>query len=236
MSLKFTIEKLRQQPSRMTKRIREHGVLNWASWGFYQLEWRLRERRLGIDTLEHAYGINVWGKNGGQYYDPIDYRCLGAILDHMQPSPDHTFLDYGSGLGRALIAAAERPFRRALGVENNELLLDLCRKHVASAQKRGKFACPMEIIAADAEAFEVPPDVTRILMYNPFVEQDLMRTVLSRIDDSLRLHPRDLMLVYVPLLKHDKFLDDCSFLKLAGELPTGFWDHVRIMVYKNVKS
>jgi len=234
-SLKFTIEKLRQQPHRIAKRVRERGVGELIHWGYYQAAWRLRERRLGIDTLEHAYGINIWGKDGGQYYDPIDYRCLDTILDHMQPTPDRdVFLDYGCGLGRAVIAAAGRPFHRVVGVENNECLLQWCQKHVASATDTGRLACPVEIVAADARQFEVPDDVTKILMYNTFVEIEPMWAAIERIVESIRRQPREVMLVYVPLHAYDHFLNDCDSLELVTELPTGFWDHVRILVYRFV--
>ncbi|MBX3422399.1 MAG: methyltransferase domain-containing protein [Pirellulaceae bacterium] len=234
MSLKFTIEKLRQQPSRMTKRIREQGLGTFVHWSLYQLKFRRRERKLGIDTLEHAYGINVWGKNGGQYYDPIDYNCLDLILDYMDPNPaKDVFIDYGCGLGRPIIAAAHRPFKRVIGVENNEVCLDLCRKHVASAQRKGKFRCPVEIVETNAEDYELPNDVTKILMYNPFVEQKMMDQVLARIERSLQQHPREIDLVYAPLHKYSHFLDNCQFLEHVKDLPTVFWDHVSIKAYKN---
>jgi SAM-dependent methyltransferase len=232
MSLKFTIEKLRQQPYRMTKRIREHGLGTFMKWSFYQLRFRRRERRLGIDTLEHAYGINVWGKNGGQYYDPIDYNCLDLILNYMNPNPaKDVFIDYGCGLGRPIFAAAQCPFKRVIGVENNEVCLELCRKHLVSAERKSKFCCPIEIVEADAENYELPDDVTKILMYNPFVEQTVMDQVLDRIEQSLKRKPREIDLVYAPLHKHSHFLDNCKFLKHVKDLPTVFWDHVSIKAY-----
>ncbi len=234
MSLKFTIEKLRQQPGRMTKRIREQGLGTFCKWSVYQLRFRLRERRLGIDTLEHAYGINIWGKNGGQYYDPIDYNCLDLILNYMQPDPaKDVLIDYGCGLGRAIIAAAHHPFRRVIGVENNEVCLDLCRKHVANAESKQRCQCPIEIVAANAEDYELPDDVTKILMYNPFVEKSLMNQVLARINDSLQRHPREIVIAYAPLSKHADFLDDCPFLYHVEDLPTAFWDHVSIKIFRS---
>lgn len=241
-SLKFTIEKIRQQPHRIAKRVRERGVGEMVHWGYYQAAWRLRERRLGIDTLEHAYGINIWGQDGGQYYDPIDYRCLDTILDHMLQTPGHdVFLDYGCGLGRAVIAAAGRPFQRVVGVENNDCLLELCQKHVASATAKGRLLCPVEIIAADARQFEIPDDVTKILMYNTFVTIEAMRDAIDRIAESIRRQPREVTLVYVPLHVYDHFLNDYESrsgngvvgFELTTELPTGFWDHVRILVYQS---
>jgi SAM-dependent methyltransferase len=197
------------------------------------MQFRRRERRLGIDTMEHAYGINVWGKNGGQYYDPIDYQCLDTILDYLNPSPQSdVFIDYGCGLGRAIIAAAQRSFKKVIGVENNEVCLELCHKHVASAKQKSRLLCPIEVIATDAENYELPDDATKILMYNPFVEQNLMDLVLQRIENSLQRQPRRIDLVYAPLHKYAHFLDNCKFLKFEKELPSGFWDHVSIKAYR----
>lgn len=44
--------------------------------------------------------------------------------------------------------------------------------------------------------FAVPDDMTVAYLYNPFTD-DLFRTVLTRIGDSLDRVPRDLTLVYV---------------------------------------
>jgi hypothetical protein len=55
------------------------------------------------------------------------------------------------GGGRPVIAAAQRPFRRVIGIENNELCLELCRRHVAVSQKSGRLRCEIEIVAQDAE-------------------------------------------------------------------------------------
>ncbi len=237
MAVKFTLQKLRQQPLRMSKRIREHGIGNFSRWGVYQLRFRALERRLGIDTMEHAYGIDVWDRDGGQWYDPIDYQCLWDILDHMDPRPDQdVFLDYGAGLGRPIIAAAMRPFQRVIGVERDPLLLDYCQQHVASAQQRGKQCCPIEIVACDAADYVVPGEVTHILMHNTFIEQQLMDKVLARIEHSLAATPRAIALYFVPLHKHQHLLENQTFLEMSDELPTGFWNHVRIMVYQSVRS
>jgi SAM-dependent methyltransferase len=231
MSLKFVIQKLQQQPMRIRKRLRAGGVGETIGWFTYQISWRFRERRLGIDTWEHAYGLDVNGTGGGQYYDPVDSRCFDTILDHLSPDPHHdVFLDYGCGLGRAVILAALRPFRRVIGVEINDELVSYCRKHVEVVRSKGKLKCDVEIVHQDAANYSVPHDVNRVFIFNAFVD-DLLHVVLEQVRKSLAECPRDLVLVYVPLIRHENALDAIPWLRQRCQLPTAYWDHVRVLVF-----
>ena len=50
-------------------------------------------------------------------------RVTRYIIDALDIDPaDYTFIDYGSGKGRALFVAAQQPFRKVVGVEISEQL------------------------------------------------------------------------------------------------------------------
>ncbi len=49
-----------------------------------------------------------------------------------------SFLDFGSGKGRMVIAAATLPFRRVLGVEISDRLLQEARRNVEAMREGGR--------------------------------------------------------------------------------------------------
>jgi len=104
-----------------------------------------------------------------------------------------TFLDYGSGKGRALLAAARFPFGRVIGVEQNEWECEIARSNARIAAPR--LRSPIEVITADATVWPLPDDVTYIYMFNPFWGETF-RMMLDRVVESLDRRPRPLTIVY----------------------------------------
>jgi len=105
-----------------------------------------------------------------------------------------TFLDYGSGKGRALLAAARFPFGRVIGVEVNEWECEIARSNARIAAPRLRCS-QIEVITADATAWPVPDDVTYIYMFNPFWDETF-RMMLERVLESLDRRPRALTIIY----------------------------------------
>jgi SAM-dependent methyltransferase len=107
-----------------------------------------------------------------------------------------TFVDIGSGKGKALVIAATLGFRRVIGVE---LADDLHRIAVSNAQKlasRNPRASLMEPLRLNAADFVFPADPLLCYMYNPF-DRVLVEEVVANIRDSLRQTPRPAFIIYV---------------------------------------
>jgi predicted RNA methylase len=106
-----------------------------------------------------------------------------------------TFVDLGSGKGRALLMAALLPFRRIIGVEFAPALhrqsLENVRRFVHEEQR----CRDIEPLCMDAATFEFPEEPLVIFMYNPF-GPEVMREVVGRVLDSLRRAPRELYVLY----------------------------------------
>jgi predicted RNA methylase len=103
-----------------------------------------------------------------QEYSPVAYRTLQRAFGLLTISPGKdVFLDLGCGMGRAVIMAAMRPFRRVIGVE---LIPDLCR--IANDNIRrssSRLACKdVSIVNADVRDYEIPEDVTVVYCANAF--------------------------------------------------------------------
>jgi len=154
-------------------------------------EWRLGIRSESVISLEELGIENPQCRP----YVPSDYRTLLTVLRSMTiRSGEDVFLDFGSGLGRVVIAAAANcPFRKVIGIDIAAQLNDLARENVRKALPHLKCR-HVEIVTADATQFEVPPEVTMIYFFNPFCGEVLSR-VLRSIRDSIRQHPRALRLI-----------------------------------------
>ena len=63
------------------------------------------------------------------------------------PIEGTTFVDVGAGMGRAMLLAAELPFRAVIGVELNPALVRIARRNLAVWRKAGAG------VVADAPAF-----------------------------------------------------------------------------------
>jgi hypothetical protein len=102
-------------------------------------------------------------------------------------------VDYGSGLGRTLIAAATLPFERVTGVELSPALAKRSLENVAKA--RGTVCQNIEVVCSNAADWHVTAEVTVFHFYNPFLKQTL-RTVVENIARSLREAPRQTWIVF----------------------------------------
>jgi SAM-dependent methyltransferase len=108
-------------------------------------------------------------------------------------APAGTFVDYGCGLGRVLVAAAALPFSRIIGVEHSAQLARGARENATRARR---IICRnIEVVCANAVDWRVPDEVTVFHFYNPFVQQTL-RTVVADIARSLRQAPRRAWIVF----------------------------------------
>ncbi len=99
-----------------------------------------------------------------------------------------TFVDLGSGKGRALLMAARHPFRKIIGVE---FMPDL---HVTACQNvagRSQIECRQ----MDARDFEFPAGPLVVYLFNPFPEP-VFAAVLERLECSWRDSPRPVYVAY----------------------------------------
>ncbi|MBV9088229.1 MAG: class I SAM-dependent methyltransferase [Acidobacteriaceae bacterium] len=108
-----------------------------------------------------------------------------------------TFIDIGSGKGRALLMAAEYPFRRIVGVELLPELHAIARENIAKCADRR-----VELLCTDARDYEFPREASVVYLFDPLHEGGLTRLV-SNLVRSMRQAPRDVWIVYHnPLLAH----------------------------------
>jgi SAM-dependent methyltransferase len=80
----------------------------------------------------------------------------------------YSFVDVGAGKGRALLLAAERPFRKIIGVEVSEELALMAQRNVARWTRVAKPKAKIRVVHEDAANFRWPRTPLLVYLYNPF--------------------------------------------------------------------
>ena len=119
-------------------------------------------------------------------------RWTGLARQPLEPT---AFLDIGAGKGRAMLLAAEYPFRRIVGVELHPALAAAARSNIERWQSRHE-GPPMRLQEADAMQLRLPSGPCLVFLFNPF-DIVLMDRLLTRLAQQVLKRPGDLDLLYV---------------------------------------
>ena len=135
--------------------------------------------------------------------DPGEFKAaLSAIEVDLSR---FTFIDLGSGKGRALLLAAHYPFRRIIGVEFAEPLVATARENLRRASTTHDVS-RIDVIHSDVLKYEFPNDPVLIFMYNPFGDAT-MREVARRARASLDSSAREMLVLYLNPFQMDAWRD-----------------------------
>ena len=124
-----------------------------------------------------------------------------------------TFIDYGSGKGKALLLASLWDFLAVVGVEFSKLLHESALQNCKKFRHAGQKCRDITSIHMDATQYDLPMTPLVIYFYNPFSET-VMSAVLKKIQTSLLAQPREIWIFYSHLYAHAP-LNEASFLKLV---------------------
>ncbi|AJC59838.1 class I SAM-dependent methyltransferase [Streptomyces sp. 769] len=129
-------------------------------------------------------------------YSPTPVQTIRqAIAASPLRYEDISFVDFGSGKGRAMLVASEFPFRKVIGVEFSRRLCETARENVE--RYRGPRKCgTVDVRCQDAAAFTIPDDASFFYFYEPFTVA-VAQQVLRNIEASVRSHPRQAVLCLV---------------------------------------
>jgi predicted RNA methylase len=112
---------------------------------------------------------------------PTHPPVLLSILRNLGAEPrDFTFVDFGSGKGRALLCAAAFPFKQIVGVEWSADLCVIARRNIELFRSRNPSAPEMEVQCLNVLDYEIPPGPVVLYMFHPFGPK-LTRQVFEKI-------------------------------------------------------
>lgn len=143
--------------------------------------------RLRIEGPHRRFGVNYRGT------DPEEFARAFARLE-IAPA-DFTFVDLGSGKGRALFFAEQLGFRHIVGVEFARELHEAAEANVARYRAARPGCADFILVNGDATRYTFPNEPLVVYMYNPFSGK-VMAEVATRVQASYDAHPRPLYVVY----------------------------------------
>jgi SAM-dependent methyltransferase len=174
----------------------------------------IHQTELTVNNPNQLHAVSYGGSDPKYFRDaistlPIDYRQF-------------TFIDFGSGKGRAILLATEYPFRWIVGVEFSEELDTIAKANIRHFRSNKHRCEHVESICLDATAYPLPNDNLVCYFCNPF-DETVMRRVIDKIRDSLEQNPREVFIVYYNP-KEGHLIDQCEFFSIVGTIgPVRIW-------------
>ncbi|MBR0995469.1 class I SAM-dependent methyltransferase [Bradyrhizobium japonicum] len=158
------------------------------------------DRRFGTDTG----GVQNLADQGGIVGDnakhglahiatePAQFSQIMQTLD--LPLSEFNFIDLGCGKGRALILAAQFPFKAIIGVDFVPSFVEAARKNVSVAANQG-LRGDVQVVVGDAAQFVLPPGAALVYLYNPF-DSHVVRKVALHLRSTYESERRPIFIVY----------------------------------------
>jgi SAM-dependent methyltransferase len=133
------------------------------------------------------------------HYEPVPVADFRAMMKLVPPDVlrASTFVDVGAGMGRAILLAAEYPFKQIVGIELAPALHEIARRNLAEARGLQQRCRDVRLIRADARRHRFPAGGLVLFLYNPF-DGDALADVLDRVAQR-RSAQREWLLYHTPV-------------------------------------
>lgn len=172
-------------------------IVRWQLDAWYDRVHRVdTSGRIAINRL----GVESANAQLATWYEPSPNACFRQLLGQLPIEfGQYTFVDYGSGKGRVLFLAADCPFREIIGVEFSPELHRVACRNIATYRSRHQRCRQIKSRCMDAVDFELPAGPLVLFFYSPF-RAAVFERILARIEDSARIQPRSIYLLYLGVL------------------------------------
>jgi SAM-dependent methyltransferase len=160
------------------------------------------DERFGVETggliyeLPSGHQHDVYNNGYFAVAPSVFHAVMDAMRDRLHVDYQRfSFVDVGSGKGRALLLASDYPFREVIGIELSPELDRVARTNIA-LYSGPRHRPPVISIQGDAAEFHWPPEPLVVYMWNAFTGP-VMERVFRNLEASLAKLPRELYLVYI---------------------------------------
>jgi hypothetical protein len=224
---------------RIKKSLRERGFVTSLCRSFLLPVHLFREYRDAkslrpagpVSEFDREYGVETAGRFGewtflsdldipssnwleGNNYtaiDPIQFKHVLASFDIA--FEDYTFIDFGSGKGRALLLASEFPFKRIVGLEFSPELHKAAEENIRRYNSATQKCRDIQSMNMDFADWALPPEASVLFFYHP-CGISVLSGVVAGIGCSLISHPRPLYIAYVaPTMQQQQLFASAGFLE-----------------------
>lgn len=217
---------------RSSNYVKQHGLRRFGREVLHRMVEHWYEHGLGIDTMGTVPLSDIGiARSDRRNSTPVSYAALFAMLRKIDgDKSDMTFLDYGTGKGRALCVAATFPFKRIMGVELSPQLARLAQLNLE--RMCGRKVADVDIRCQDATELDVPDDVNLIYFFNPFTG-DSLRQVVDKMHTSLKRAPRAMFVLYFNNDHFDRVVAHQRWIKKIQQ--TQFYPDTSCGLYQTVR-
>ena len=204
------------------RNIRKVGLITTVQYvvSDFIFDYKYKVDTINTNTLDEL-DIDSPNKAYGHYYEGTNAHIFKTMFAHVNLDiPSSCFVDFGSGKGKAMFMAAERGFRKIIGVEFSIELVETCRKNLEIFKSKFKGNTEFEVLHADASEYEIPADANFLFFSNPF-DEPLVIKVIDNILRSLEKAPREILVMHLYPQGNRAFADHPRF-QLEYEAKDGF--------------
>ena len=199
---------------RMASSWRRHGSLGFAWLVVYNSSLYVRRhvsrtRRRNLEGFDAKHGtdtagvceigsLNIASRNAihAVRYEPSNYsQVIAAIRSLSIDYKTFTFIDFGSGKGRVLFAAASFPFEEVVGVEFSRSLHKIAQENISKVPASEIRANRIRSAQADAAEYELPKSNLVCYLYNPF-GPPVLAQVVERLIEHHRKYGYQVIVIY----------------------------------------
>jgi SAM-dependent methyltransferase len=139
----------------------------------------------------------------GTDYAPVVPRRFYAALSALRvPVDGYTFVDFGSGKGRAVLMASEYPFRELIGIDFSPELTAIAERNWSVYRNPRQRCATAHFVCEDFLNYEIPQTPAVLYFYHPCGEA-LLAKVAARIADAATGLSEPVAILYVnPIHTH----------------------------------
>lgn len=168
------------------------------------------DKRFGTDTSAPTFERNQ--KTSVHFYVPTTASIIYGILSFLPLDQEKfTFVDMGSGKGRALLVASEFPFSKIVGVELSDNLHRIAEENVKLYKPATQQCASFDLKCMDALAYDHGDEPLVLYLFDPF-GREIMQEVVAKLETSLKQNPREAYVVYV-YPQYDDLLQNSPMLE-----------------------
>ena len=186
---------------RIRRSLRQRGVLGTARQALVVAADAAFDPIYGVDTGGYIHpsamhDVESDNRIYGTPYEAIRPFLFKQLIGASNIEPHcYSFIDYGSGKGRALLLASQLPFRRVIGVEYSPTLHQIAEQNLNVMRFAHRRSGSVELVCMDAVRFHPPEEPLVLYFFNPFGRQ-IMESVRDNIVRSYEGTPRSIVVIY----------------------------------------
>lgn len=212
------------QPVGLYAKVRER-----LKWLIFAVRLRLErplnrafDKTFGVETSSELQLVEAGIAQSDAARGNSVYRCVwGSVFRRALKAAGvdyrrFTFVDFGSGKGKALFLAAAYPFARIAGVEYAPGLHEAALRNIASYRNPARQCDHIDAILGDARDFRLPAGPLFCHFFNPF-DDETMRAVLARLTAHGAQAGAD---IYIAFLNMRDVKENAGAFESAGAFET----------------